>query len=83
MGVLILILLLGFALLLMVRWVIWVTVYGRGLIFPNWTRVDRKLMEKHNVNANYEDSFWWKLSHYFFILMIVGFIFLVRFIIMM
>ena len=77
------ILLIGIAMFFAIRWVVRVTIYGKGLIFPNWARVDRKLMEKRDIFAHYEDSFWWKFSHYFFILLIIGLIAATRYIVLM
>jgi hypothetical protein len=79
----IVIIVIGIFMFLPIRWVVRVTIYGKGFFFPNWARVDRMFWKKHSIWANYEESFWWKSTHYFFILMIVGSIFIVRFVIKM
>jgi hypothetical protein len=45
---LILIILMGIFMFLPIRWVVRVTICGKGLFLPNWVRADRKMREKHN-----------------------------------
>jgi len=83
MGLFIGLLIFVFAMFITTRWVARVIIYGKGFFFPNWARADRMLWEKHSVSAHYENSFWWKVSYYLGILMIIGLIAAMRYIILM
>jgi len=66
-GLLLILLLMAYPPYMLIKW----AIYGKGLFFPNFNRIDKKVNEnlRFKVNLN---SWYGKLNYYFLLLWTLG-----------